>query len=58
MYKRNIEVRYWNSFCSGKAISITYWECVCVALVICHAMCIHHIVICGLPCSTLFFHLI
>jgi len=29
MYKRNIEVRYWKHFCSGKAISFTYWECAC-----------------------------
>ena len=32
-----------------KAISITYSECVFVALVIRHAMCMRHIDICGLP---------
>jgi len=32
--------------CHGKAISITYCECVFVALVIQHAMYMHHIVIC------------
>jgi hypothetical protein len=31
--KRNIEARLRNHFSSGKAISITYSECVCVALV-------------------------
>ena len=43
-----------------KAISITYSDCVCVcvALVIQHAMCMHHIVICGLFDSTIFFHII
>ena len=30
-------------------MSITYAECVFVALRIQHAMCMHHIVICGLP---------
>jgi len=38
--------------------SITYSEYVSVALVIHHAMCMHHIVICGLPDSTLFFHIL
>jgi hypothetical protein len=34
--------------CSGKVISITYSECVFIALEIQHAMCMHHIEICGL----------
>jgi hypothetical protein len=34
---RNIEVRSCNHCCSGKAISITYYECVSVALGIQHA---------------------
>ena len=32
--------------------------CVCLALGIRHAMCMSHIVICGLPLSALFFHII
>jgi len=39
--------------------SIKYYTtrvCVFVALVIQYAMCMHHIVICGLPCTTVFFH--
>jgi len=47
-----------NDSCSGKAISITQHECLFVALGIQHAMCMHHIFICGLPRSTLFFHII
>ena len=40
------EVRSQKHCCHGKAISITYCECVFVALVIQHAMHVHHIVIC------------
>jgi hypothetical protein len=40
---------------SAKAVSITYSEGVVVALGIQHDMCLHHIVICGLPGSTIFF---
>ena len=46
-----------NHCCSGKVISITYSECVSIALCIQHAMRMRHIVICGLPGSTIFFHL-
>jgi hypothetical protein len=37
MYKRNSQARSRNHCCRGKAISITYSECVFVALVIQHA---------------------
>ena len=56
--ERNIEARSCNHCCSGKAISVTYSECVFVALGILHAMLKPHIVICGLPCSAIFFHVI
>ena len=42
-----------NHYCSGKAINITYSECVLVALVIQHAMRMRHIVICGLSGCTI-----
>jgi hypothetical protein len=41
-----------------EALSITHSECVLVALGIQHAMHIHHIVICGLSDSTIFFYII
>jgi hypothetical protein len=56
MYKHNIEVRSCKHCCSGKAISITYSECVSVALVVQHAVCMH--IICGLSSCTIFFHII
>ena len=34
---RNIETRSYNHCCRGKALSATYHECLCVALVIQHA---------------------
>jgi hypothetical protein len=37
---------------------MTYFECVFVVSVIQHAMCMRHIVMCGLPRSTKFFHII
>jgi len=55
---RNVEVRSCNHCCSRKTVSITYDECVFVALVIQHAKRMRHIVICCLPSSTIFFHII
>jgi len=50
-------VRATNRRCA-KAMSITYCECVFAALRIQHAMHMRHIVICALPRSTIFFHII
>ena len=55
---RNIERRSCNYCCSGKAISITYSECVFVALFIQHSMRMRQIIIRGLSGSTIFFHII
>ena len=56
--QRNIEARSYNHCCSGKAINITYCECVFLALGIQCAMRMRHIVICGLPRSAIYFHII
>jgi hypothetical protein len=55
----NIEALSRNHCCRAKAISITYSECVSVALVIQHAfrMC-RIIVTCGLSGCTIFFYII
>jgi hypothetical protein len=58
IYKRNNEMRSCNHCCSRKAISITYYECVFVALGIQNKMRMRHIVICDLTGSTIFFHII
>jgi hypothetical protein len=55
---RNIEVPSYNYCCSGKAISITFSECVSVALGTQHGKRMRHIVICDLPGSTDFFYII
>jgi hypothetical protein len=59
-YKRSIEARSRNYICSGKAISITYSECMSVALVIQHALHMRHIILSSAACETLtiFFHII
>jgi hypothetical protein len=44
-YKRNIEGSLRNLFCSGNAISITYSECVFVALRIQHAVRMRRIIL-------------
>ena len=53
--KCNIEVHSCNYCSSGKAISITYFEHVFVALGIQHAMLMRYIAFYDLPASTLFF---
>ena len=52
--KHNNKARSCNQCCSGKAISIAYYECLFVALVIEYAMRMRHMVICGLSCSKYF----
>jgi hypothetical protein len=56
--KRNIEARSFNHCRRGKAIIITYYECVSVDLGIQHEMRMRHIVNCGLSGSTILFHII
>jgi len=53
--KRNMEARSCNHCCSRKGISIIYSECVFVCLGIQHAIRMRHVVICGLPGSTILF---
>jgi len=53
-------IRSCNLCCGTKTVIITrtYSGCVLVALNIQHAMGVRHIAICGLPRSTIFFHII
>ena len=53
----NNEVREYNGNLCKKAISITYSECVFVALGIPNAMRMRHIIICDLTGSNVFFHI-
>jgi len=55
--QHNLEVCSCSHCCCGKAISFTHSEHVFVALGIQHAMNMCHIVICGLPGSTILFHI-
>jgi hypothetical protein len=52
-YKRNIEARLHNHFYRGKAIIVTYSECVSVALVIQHAMRMRRIILSSVACPAL-----
>ena len=53
--KRNIEGSSSNNYCSAKAISIVYSECVFVALGVRHEMRMRNIVIFGRLGTTIFF---
>jgi len=55
MHNVNIEESSCNHSCSGKAISITYSDCVFVALGIQNTVRMRHTLSCGLPGSTIFF---
>ena len=44
-YKRNLEALSCSHICRGKVISVTYSECVFVALVIQHANRVRHIIL-------------
>ena len=52
--KSNIDARSYNHCCSGKTISVTYCGCVSVAFGFQHALCMCHIVICGLSVFMVF----
>jgi len=49
-----IEARSFNYYGTGKPILITKPDCVFVVLVIQHAMRMRYIIICSLPCCTIF----
>jgi hypothetical protein len=52
-HKSNTETRSRNHCCSGKAISITYSECLSVALVIQHAQRMRRIILSSVACPGL-----
>ena len=54
----NIEARSCTHCCSGNAMDITQPVCTLEALDIQHAMRIRHVVMCGLPRSIIFSHII
>jgi hypothetical protein len=55
-HKLNIGARSGNHCCCGKALSITYSECVSVTLVMQHALRMYRMVICGMFGCIFSFH--
>jgi len=51
----NIEACSWVHHCNWKAISITYFECVFLALCVQREMRVPHVVVCGLSGCTIFY---
>jgi len=51
--KRNIEARSSNDYCSGRAKSVTFFECVFVALEIQNAIRMRRIILPSVSCPTL-----
>jgi len=56
--EHNHKARLCNHYCYGKTTSISYFECLSVALDIQHAVRMRDIVVCGLSGYTIFFHII
>jgi hypothetical protein len=56
--KRNIEARSCNHYCCGKAVSIILLSVCSLSYPACNAHVPYYIVICGLLCCTIFFHII
>ena len=54
LLSRNVEEHSCNHCCNGKAVSITYSECVFLVLGVQHTMRMRHIIIRGLSGSTNF----
>lgn len=57
LYKRNIEMLWRKLCCREKAMIISNYEGVHVAVVIQHAKRMRHIDVCGLSGPTIFFHI-
>jgi len=58
VYKHETEAHSYSHFCCGKAINISYSECLPVDLDIQHAMRFRLVAVCGLSGCTTFFHMI
>jgi len=57
--EHNTEVHLHNHCCCGNTMSIEYYECVSIALVIQHGKCMCNIVLSSLVClTTIFFHIV
>ena len=54
--QRNIQARPYIQCCGGKAISVTYCECVFEALGIRHPAHMRHVILCGLTVFSTLYH--